>query len=133
MATTLRRAMVWLQHPWLIVGVALCLRVAWMVAYAPWDAPNERLITRAPNPDAGSYQEVALVLLRYWNKPGQAIVEMPEAIDSIIIRAPGYSLVMAVALLQRYPLSTRFRLNAGATEPTLGTLAGCGEPLCNRA
>jgi 4-amino-4-deoxy-L-arabinose transferase-like glycosyltransferase len=96
MATTLRRAMVWLQHPWLIVGVALCLRVAWMVAYAPWDAPNERLISRAPNPDAGSYQEVALVLLRYWNKPGQAIVEMPEAIDSIIIRAPGYPLVMAV-------------------------------------
>jgi hypothetical protein len=35
MATTLRRAMVWLQHPWLIAGVALCLRVAWMVAYAP--------------------------------------------------------------------------------------------------
>jgi 4-amino-4-deoxy-L-arabinose transferase-like glycosyltransferase len=88
--------MVWLQHPWLVVGVALCLRVAWMVAYAPWDAPTERLIARAPNPDAGSYQEVALVLLRYWNKPGRAIAEMPEAIDSIIIRAPGYSLVMAV-------------------------------------
>jgi len=96
MAMALRRTLAWLQHPWLIVGVALCLRVAWMLAYAPRDDSHTRLIDRAPNPDSGSYQEVALALLRYWNAPGQAIVEMPEAIDSIIIRAPGYSLVMAV-------------------------------------
>lgn len=96
MATALRRTLAWLQHPWLIVGVALCLRVVWMLAYAPWEDSQTRLIDCAPNPDSGSYQEVALVLLRYWNAPGQAILEMPEAIDSIIIRAPGYSLVMAV-------------------------------------
>lgn len=96
MGTALRQLPAWLQHPLLIVGVALCLRVAWTVAYEPWRAPYERLIARAPSPDSGSYQEVALVLLHYWNKPGQAILEQPEAIDSVIIRAPGYPLMMAV-------------------------------------
>jgi len=96
MSTTCRQILAQLQHPVLIVGAALVLRMVWLVAYAPWHDAHERLIARAPNPDSGSYHEVALVLLQYWNKPGQAIVEMPEAIDSIIIRAPGYPLVMAI-------------------------------------
>ncbi|BCW96217.1 MAG: hypothetical protein KatS3mg018_1699 [Fimbriimonadales bacterium] len=96
MGTALRKLPAWLHHPLLIVGVALCLRMAWTVAYEPWRDDYERLIARAPSPDSGSYQEVALVWLHYWNKPGQAIREQPEAIDSIIIRAPGYPLMMAL-------------------------------------
>lgn len=46
MATALRRTLAWLQRPWLIVGVALFLRVAWMLAYAPWEDSHTRLIAR---------------------------------------------------------------------------------------
>jgi hypothetical protein len=57
-----------------------------------------------------------------------AEIDDPENLDTCL-----REMKRQLALLQRYPLSTRFRLNAGAIEPTLGTLAGCGEPLCNRA
>jgi 4-amino-4-deoxy-L-arabinose transferase-like glycosyltransferase len=86
----------WVCSPLLIVSVALGLRLVWLFDYAPWYDDYRRLITDAPKPDTRSYHEVALVLLRYWNKPGQALVEMPEATLSIIIRAPGYPLIMAI-------------------------------------
>lgn len=96
MLATRRLVFAWIQSPLLIVCVALGLRLAWLISYAPWHDAYERLIDRAPNPDSWSYHAVALVLLRFWNKPGQAIVEMPEAIGPITIRAPGYPLIIAV-------------------------------------
>ncbi|MGQ9656760.1 MAG: ArnT family glycosyltransferase [Fimbriimonadales bacterium] len=96
MGANTRSIVGWLQHPWLIIGVAFGLRLAWMLAYAPWHDAHTRLIAQPPNPDTGSYQAFALALLHYWNKPGQAILENPDALEAVTIRAPSYPFIMAV-------------------------------------
>ena len=86
----------WLLSPWSILSVALALRLLWWFLYAPWENEFHRLIAHAPNPDSGSYHKVALALLHHWNRPGRALVEMPDAAASISIRPPGYPLLIAM-------------------------------------
>ncbi|MCX7994041.1 MAG: glycosyltransferase family 39 protein, partial [Fimbriimonadales bacterium] len=85
---------VW-TSPWLIIGVALLMRLSFTAAWAPWQDDLNRLVLNAPNADSGSYHTAALVLMRYWNRPGVVLEEQPEAVHAILNRPPGYPLLMA--------------------------------------
>jgi 4-amino-4-deoxy-L-arabinose transferase-like glycosyltransferase len=84
-----------LTLPWVIVGVALLVRLVLMLVWAPWQDDLNRLVLNAPNADSGSYHTAALVLMRYWNRPGAVLEENPDAVHAILNRPPGYPLLMA--------------------------------------
>lgn len=83
-----------LTTPSMIVGVALLLRLVFTLSWAPWQDDLNRLVLNAPNADSGSYHTAALVLMRYWNRPGAVLEEQPEAVHAILNRPPGYPLLM---------------------------------------
>lgn len=70
------------------------LRLVFTLSWAPWQDDLNRLVLNAPTPDSGSYHTVALVLMRYWNRPGAVLEEEPRAIHAILNRPPGYPLLM---------------------------------------
>lgn len=83
-----------LTTPWVILGVGLLLRLVFTLSWAPWHDDLNRLVLNAPNADSGSYHTAALVLMRYWNRPGVVLEEQPEAVHAILNRPPGYPLLM---------------------------------------
>lgn len=72
------------------------LRLVFTLSWAPWQDDLNRLVLNAPTPDSGSYHTVALVLMRYWNRPGAVLEEEPRAIHAILNRPPGYPLLIAI-------------------------------------
>jgi hypothetical protein len=56
-------------QPRAILLTTVALRLGFLMLLAPWQNDFERFVAHAPNADSGSYHEVALFLMRFWNRP----------------------------------------------------------------
>jgi 4-amino-4-deoxy-L-arabinose transferase-like glycosyltransferase len=86
-------------QPRTILLTAVALRLAFLIVLAPWYNDFERFIAHAPNADSGSYHEVALFLMRFWNRPEatqEVLSQNPELAHAILNRPPGYPMVLAL-------------------------------------